>query len=214
MADAGQAPGFFHLVADHWETILGLGGAVCGSVAFLWYTLKRTIPDLIEKINGLDIKHVESVKMIREDLERIRNEQVSLDRRAMELGYAKKREFYDDKGMPLFQMRSDCLSMRGDCSVERAELKHSLCKKMEEVKHQLATDVRTIHESLNEQSEEAATQAEKIKDVLDRVERIVEKDRQVERREEMLEMVEALGDKLAESIIGKIKDTTKVNGGR
>jgi uncharacterized Zn finger protein (UPF0148 family) len=201
--------GLFHLISEHWETLLGLGGAAAGSVAFVWYTLKRTIPDLISRIGGIEQTNGEAQKQIRREIEEIRNGQDQLDRRVLDLGYAKRRDFYDEKGMPLFQLRTGCLEMRGDCSKERADLKHDICKKMEEVKVQVASNVNAIHETLNEQAEEASRQAEKIKDILSRVERVVEKDRQTERREEMRELVEALGDKIADSIVGRIKDAEK-----
>jgi seryl-tRNA synthetase len=100
--------------------------------------------------------------------------------------------------------------MRDDCVAERTELKRDICKKMEEVKQQVSINVGELHDALNVQSEEAADARDQIKDVLSRVERIVEKDRQVERREEMLEMVQALGDKLADSIIGKLKGSPQI----
>ena len=201
-----------HFLSEHWATLLGLGGAACGSIAFVWYTLKRTIPDLIEKINGIQTGLNDSIKEVKEELGLLKNFQQNLDRRAKDLGYAKRGEFFDDKGQPLFQMRHGCLQMRDDCVAERTELKRDICKKMEEVKQQVSSNVGELHEALTNQSEEAADARDQIKDVLSRVERIVEKDRQAERREEMLEMVQALGDKLADSIIGKLQGSPQLPG--
>jgi methyl-accepting chemotaxis protein len=186
-----------HWFAEHWGTLLTFSGAILGSVGFVVYTIKFTIPNVLKRLDLLE------------------EVQKNLDRRADELGYAKRRrDLFDDKGLPLFQLRDGCLEMRGNCSGERAELKHDICKKMEEVKTQLAHNVRAIHETLNEQSEEAAQQADQIKDILSRVERIVEKDRQSERREEMLEMATVLGEKITESIVNKMKvSADKVGSG-
>ena len=201
-----------HFLSEHWATLLGLGGAACGSIAFVWYTLKRTIPDLIDKIKGVKDDTEKIVKEVKEEVSALKRDQQNLDRRAKDLGYAKRGEFFDDKGQPLFQMRHGCLQMRDDCISERSELKKDICKKMEEVKQQVANNVGELHEALNTQSEEAADARDQIKDVLSRVERIVEKDRQAERREEMLEMVQALGDKLADSIIGKLQGSPQLPG--
>jgi gas vesicle protein len=202
--------GIFHFITEHWGTLLTLGGTACGSIAFVWYTLKRTIPDLIDKIKGVKEGIDDVIKEVKAEIGILKKDQQNLDRRAKDLGYAKRGEFFDDKGQPLFQMRHGCLQMRDDCVVERTELKRDICKKMEEVKQQVSSNVGELHEALNNQSEEAADARDQIKDVLSRVERIVEKDRQAERREEMLEMVQALGDKLADSIIGKLKGSPQI----
>lgn len=198
-----------HFISEHWATLLGLGGAACGSIAFVWYTLKRTIPDLIEKIKAVQTGVDKSIEDVKVEINSLKKDQQNLDRRAKDLGYAKRGEFFDDKGQPLFQLRLGCLQMRDDCISERLELKKDICRKMEEVKQQVSSNVGELHEALNAQSEDAAEARDQIKDVLSRVEKIMEKDRQAERREEMLELVQTLGDKLADSIIGKLKGTSQ-----
>jgi len=186
--------GIVHLITDHWEYLITLGGAAAGAVALVWWTLKKTIPSLLEEIHT------------------IKGFQEKLEGRVMDLGFAKKRDFFDEKGLPLYQLRSGCLEMRGDCTYERKELQKSLCEKMEEMKKQVSESINEIHSAVNVQSEEANSQSDQIKDILNRVERIFEKDRQTERREEMHDLAEALGERIADAIVKRVKKDSKGAG--
>lgn len=194
-----------HFVLEHWATLLSLGGIVCGSIALVWYTLKQIIPDLIKRIELTDKLNKEVHDEIKENLVRLQQDQNDLDRRAQQLGYTKRNDLLDSKGETLFQLRDGCILMRDNCVLERSELKQSICKKIEEVKSQLNSDMKMVKDSIDHHSQDAQKQRERTNEVLFRVEKIMEKDLKAERREEMLEVIQSFSDKLSISIMDRIK---------
>jgi hypothetical protein len=77
-----------HWVGEHWVALLTFFTTVLGSFGFVYWTLKKTIPDLLDRMKKLE--------------EATDNEK--LNRRIEEMGFAKREHLIDDKGIPIYQL--------------------------------------------------------------------------------------------------------------
>jgi hypothetical protein len=185
---------------EHWEAILTIGGGGLSAVAFLWYILKRTMPDLVNHIKEIEKTNKEVVTDLRNRIQEVKSEQLYLDKRTSDLGYLKRKEISDMNGIPIFQLANGCIRMRDSCTVERTELKQSICRKIEELKIHMNGQVKDISDSMRTRESEAKEFRDQMNRILGRVENLIEKNSQAQRKDEMFDLIDALSEKLAEKL--------------
>jgi hypothetical protein len=160
MSTPTEGSGILHFIGEHWLALLAFIGTLVGAFYFVYHTLKKTIPELVERI-----KNVEEVVG-------------RLDGRATELGFAKKKDIFDVNGKPRFQPHEMCAEIREDCDRERQIVKREIFAKLDEVTTQMNTNIHTMNrvlakvdtlmekderqERMEEMQELAATLAEKM----------------------------------------------------